>query len=187
MTHHQNHSSARRRAGVLGVTAGLVLLTAACGGSPSSTGSGGSSTGSGSSSQAGGSAQAAQLAFARCMRAHGVTDYPDSGGPAQPSPGSDLDPSNPTDRAARQACQSLQPRTYLPPAQAGRDQTLALKFAKCMRGHGITKYPDPVPGPGGNDLINLTGLGLAVLNSPQFQAAGQACRRYQVPGGKEGP
>jgi hypothetical protein len=121
------------------------------------------------------------------MREHGVTDFPDSGGPTQPSPGSDLDPNNPTYRAARQACRSLQPTTHLNPAQAARDQADALKFAKCMREHGITKYPDPQPGAGGNDLINLTGLGLAVIDSPQFQAAKQACRRYQIPGGKEGP
>ncbi len=193
MHHNENHSAARQRAGVLAVTAGLVLLATACGGSPSSTGSGGSSTtpggpsiGSGSSSQAGGSALAGQLAFARCMRTHGVTDYPDSGGPTQPSPGSDLDPNNPTYQAARQACNSLQPHVYLPPAQAARDQALTLKFSKCMRAHGITKYPDPIPGPGGNDLINLTGI-RNLLNTPQFQAAEQACRRYQIPGGKEGP
>jgi hypothetical protein len=193
MPHNQNHSAARQRAGVLAVTVGLVLLTAACGGSPSSIGSGGSSTGSGrsstssgSSSQAGGPPQTGQLAFARCMRAHGVADFPDSGGPTQPSPGSDLDPANPTYRAARQACHSLQPTTYLPPAQAGRDQALALKFADCMRAHGITKYPDPQPGAGGNDLINLTGI-RNLLNTPQFHAAAHACRRYQIPGGKEGP
>ena len=34
------------------------------------------------------------------MRSHGVTDYPDSG-QVQASPGSDLDLSNPTYRAAR--------------------------------------------------------------------------------------
>lgn len=121
------------------------------------------------------------------MRAHGVTDYPDSGGPTQPSPGSDLDPNNPTYRAARQACQSLMPTEHLSPAQAARDQAIVLKFAKCMREHGITKYPDPQPGADGNDLINLTRLGVGVINSPQFQAAQRACRRYQVPGGKEGP
>jgi hypothetical protein len=179
MPHNQNHPAGRQRAGVLAVTAGLVLLTAACGGSPSSTGSG-------SSPQAGGPPQAGQLAFARCMRAHGVADFPDSGGPTQPSPGSDLDPGSPTYRAARQACQSLQPRVYLPPAQAARDQTLALKFAICMRGHGITKYPDPQPGAGGNDLINLSGI-RNLLHTPRFQAAAQACRRYQIPGGKDGP
>jgi hypothetical protein len=120
------------------------------------------------------------------MRVHGVADFPDSGGPTQPSPGSDLDPANPTYRAARQDCHSLQPTIYLPPAQAARDQALALKFSECMRAHGITKYPDPQPAAGGNDLINLTGI-RNLLNTPQFLAAEHACRRYQIPGGKEGP
>jgi len=56
------------------VTAAIVLLVAACGGGPSSTGSRGSSTGSGGSPAAAGPPQSQELAFARCMRAHGVTD-----------------------------------------------------------------------------------------------------------------
>ena len=174
MHHDENHSRARRRAALVTVTAGIALLTAACGGSPSSTSSAGSPN-------AEGSAQAQQLAFARCMRAHGVTDYPDSGGPIQASPGGDLDPGNPTYRAARQACQSLQPTEHLSPAQAAQNNADALKFSACMRDHGITKYPDPHVGTGGNDTVNLTGID---LNSPQFQAAQQACRRYAPPDGK---
>lgn len=164
---------------MLAVTAGIVLLAAACGGNPSSTGPSGSPN-------AGGSAQSQQLAFARCMRAHRVTDFPDSGGLThlpQASPGSDLNPNNPTNRAARQACQSLLPTVHLNPAQAAQTLAIGLKFSKCMRNHGITNYPDPGPhnGPGGGWGINLSGVD---LNSPQFQAAQQACRRYQVPNGK---
>jgi hypothetical protein len=176
MHHDENHSRARRRAAMLAGTAGLALLTAACGGSPSSTGSGGSPN-------AGGSAQSQQLAFARCMRAHGVTGFPDSGVLIQASPGSALDPSNPTYRAARQACQSLLPTVHLNPAQAAQTLANGLKFSKCMRNHGITNYPDPGPhnGPGGGWGIDLSGID---LNSPQFQAAQQACRHYQAPKGK---
>jgi hypothetical protein len=177
MHHDENHSRARRRATILAVTASIALLTAACGGSPSSAGS----AGSGGSPNAGASAQSRQLAFARCMRSHGVTDYPDSGGPIQASPGRDLDPGNPAYRAAQQACQSLGPTENLTPAQAAQDNADALKFSQCMRSHGITKYPDPQAGIGGNDTINLTGID---LNSPQFLAAQQACRRYVPPNGK---
>jgi hypothetical protein len=159
---------------MVAVTVSIALLTAACGGRPSSTGSAGSPN-------AEGSAQAQQLAFARCMRSHGVTDYPDSGGPIQASPGSDLDPSNPAYRAARQACQSLQPTENLNPAQAAQDNADALKVSACMRNHGITKYPDPQVGAGGNATVNLSGI---ELNSPQFQAAQQACRHYAPPNGK---
>ncbi len=171
-----------QRAGVLAVTAGIVLLVAACGGGPSSTGSGGSSTGSGGSPTAAGPPQSQELAFARCMRAHGVTDFPDSGGPLQPSPGSDLDLNNPTYRAAQQACRSLEPGGHLSPAQVAQNDTNALKFAKCMRNHGIIKYPDPIPeGAGGNEQISLFGI-RNLLNTPQFHAAAQACRRYGIIG-----
>jgi len=180
MPHHENHSVVRRRTGALAVAAGIAALAAACGGSPSSVAAAGSSTAAGGTSQAGGSAQSQQLAFARCMRSHGIADYPDSG-PVQASAGSDLDPGNPTYRAAQQACQSLRPTEKLSPAQAAQNNAAALKYAECMRSHGITKYPDPQVGTGGNDTLNLTGID---LNSPQFQAAQQACRKYQVPNGK---
>ena len=176
MHHDENHFRARRRGATLAVTAGIALLTAACGGSLSSTGHGGSPN-------AEGSAQSQQLAFARCMRAHGVTDYPDSGGPIQASPGSDLDPSNPTYRAARQACQSLLPTVNLNPAQQAQANADALKFSECMRNHGITKFPDPHGGTGGNSTVDLRGLGID-LNSSQFQAAQQACHHYLGPNGK---
>ena len=53
-----------RRTGALAVTIGLVLLTAACGGSPGAVSSPSGSTASASF--------VARLAFARCVRANGV-------------------------------------------------------------------------------------------------------------------
>jgi hypothetical protein len=51
------------------------------------------------------------LAFSKCMRAHGLTDFPDPspGGGLQLSggPGSNLRPDNPVFQAAQQACQSI--------------------------------------------------------------------------------
>ncbi len=77
-----------RRAGVLAVMAGLVLLTAACGGSLSSSGSpsttgGPSSTGTGGASS---SFVSHDLAFARCVRAHGVPNFPDPNANGQEPP-----------------------------------------------------------------------------------------------------
>lgn len=185
MRHDENHPHPRRRAAILLAAAGIVLLTAACGGSPAATGSGNSSSAGSSpgSPQATGSPQSRQLAFARCMRAHGITDFPDSGSPIQPSPGSDLNPDNPTYQAARQACRALQPVMHPDPSQAAQSLADALKFARCMREHGITNYPDPGPhsGPGGGPGIDLRGVD---VHSPQFQAATGACRQYQSPNGK---
>jgi hypothetical protein len=64
------------------------------------------------------------LAFSKCMRAHGITDFPDPqsngdmGVTAQP--GSDLAPNNPQFQSAQRACQS-----FLPGGAAGPPQTSA--------------------------------------------------------------
>jgi hypothetical protein len=47
-----------------------------------------------------------------------------------------------------------------------------LAFSKCMRGHGVTSFPDPGPGGGG-----LNSAGTAInLSSPAFKAAQATCR-----------
>lgn len=174
MKHSENHRRARQRAAVLAATAGIALLTVACG-SPSSAGRPSSAASGNSSSQL--------VAFAQCMRAHGVTDYPDSGAVNGATPGSDLDPSNPTYQAARQACQSLHPTIHGNQSQAAQNLAAGLNFARCMRQHGITNYPDPGPhsGPNGGYGVNLSGVD---TNTPQFQAAKQACQQYQNPDSK---
>jgi hypothetical protein len=62
-------------------------------------------------------AQAAALAFSKCMRSHGVSTFPDpqfgSGGAVRISlkatPGSNLDPNSPIFQRAQQKCGSLLP------------------------------------------------------------------------------
>jgi hypothetical protein len=68
-----------RTAAAIIAAAALALLAAACGSSPSSAGSGGSSNAGGSAkpSTAGGSANARLVVFSRCMRSHGVPNFPD--------------------------------------------------------------------------------------------------------------
>jgi hypothetical protein len=61
----------------------------------------------GGGTQHGSSDQAAALKFAQCMRANGVPDYPDPTGNSQAvhaTPGSDLNPANPTYQAASTLC-----------------------------------------------------------------------------------
>jgi hypothetical protein len=119
------------------------------------------------------------------MRAHGVTDFPDSGALGNASPGGDLDPGNPAYQAARRACQPLWPHASQDPAQSAQAATNSLRFARCMRGHAITNFPDPNPhgGPSGHGGFDLRGLGID-MHSPQFQAATQACQHYLGPNGK---
>ncbi|MGH3158773.1 MAG: hypothetical protein ACRDNF_19675 [Streptosporangiaceae bacterium] len=120
------------------------------------------------------------LTYAQCMRTHGAPAYPDPvQGPGGywaflSTPGSEV--GNPPAAAAK-ACQKLAPKQgALPPSviQAARER--GLKLATCMRAHGITNFPDPVVSKGGIG-INLHGLD---QNSPQFQAAQQACQAYRL-------
>jgi hypothetical protein len=134
----------------LAAAAAVILVSAviaACGsGSPSSSGFAGSS--GSNPSQAG--AQQEGLSFARCMRSHGVLQFPDptaNGGiNLDDIPG--ISPSSPAFKAAQTACQHLLPVKRPPsgPPSAHAYGRL-LHWAKCMRAHGISGLPDPKPDP----------------------------------------
>ena len=103
--HRGRRRAQQRSAGLLAAAlACLALLATACS-SPAKTGTG--------AGPAGGSARHSALAFSRCMRAHGISDFPDpssQGGIAlSPKPGGDLDPNNPRFQAANRACQHDMP------------------------------------------------------------------------------
>jgi hypothetical protein len=55
------------------------------------------------------------LAFSKCMRAHGIKDFPDPSGNGiqlKGGPGSDLNPQNPQFQAAQQACGNFLPGKF---------------------------------------------------------------------------
>jgi hypothetical protein len=71
------------------------------------------------------------------------------------------------------------------------DYTRALKFASCMRSHGVQNFPDPTSnGAGGMQIMRTPGStkvnGVSV-NGPAFQSAMQACRSYLPNGGHPKP
>jgi hypothetical protein len=169
-----------QRAGVLAVTAGLVLLTAACGSSPSSSSAGGqSSGGSGSQSSAGGGGSSGtsklvsgQVAFARCVRAHGVANYPDPDASGQ-EPASTKNLANtPQFTAASNACRHLIQGLA---TQFQADLRSYVKFAECMRAHGVPNFPDPSTDPDGSPVFTLTHVGIN-LQSPQVRSAALGCQ-----------
>lgn len=128
------------------VIAGAVLaLLAACGGSPSPGGSGGSSNAGGPANSQSANSQKL-LAFARCMRSHGVPDFPDpnSSGVLPKRQVAQLTVSNSQFPAAHRACERLLPNGGQPTAaqtqQAWNDMR---NFARCMRSHGVPNWPDP--------------------------------------------
>jgi hypothetical protein len=110
------------------------------------------------------------VAFAACMRSHGVPDFPDSG---KLPPG--IDPNSPQYQAAQDACQSLLPvggGKQFDTAQ----QKAFIEFSACVRAHGVPNFPDPIfPATGGAQLPNVAGLD---PSSPRVAAAMQACQRY---------
>ena len=122
---------------------GLALVVAACSSGPSSAGSGGSP-------DAGGSASSQALAFALCMRSHGVPKYPEpNSSNTMPNGLPKVGPQHlavtmSEFQAAREACGHLLPNGGHA-AQSAAQQLLSdgLKFARCVRSHGVLNWPDP--------------------------------------------
>lgn len=186
--------------------ASVSLALAGCGGSSStgvahlSTGKGASSASSprgASSAESAASPQQAAIAYAKCMRASGVPNFPDpnaSGGFLfHASAG--MDRSSSLFKAAQAKCQKLMPGGG-PPAPGSSTnpsrQTLArfLNIARCMRQHGVYDFPDPrtsVPanpfGSGGAGVISdieeviliFPGAIEQQVTSPAFTRATAAC------------
>ena len=161
----------------------LALLAAACSsGSPSSAGSGGSPN-------AGGSADSQRaLAYSRCMRSHGVPKYPDPGSSNElPNGLPKVDPqrlgvSSSQYQAAQRACAHLLPNGgQMTQAQSQRDLRAMLRFARCMRSHGVPNWPDPSNGSAGwgFNLVHVHGFD---PNSPQVDNKMSECAR-QLPAG----
>ncbi|HTX12453.1 MAG TPA: hypothetical protein VME22_27795 [Solirubrobacteraceae bacterium] len=156
---------------VAGLLAAGVLL-AGCGGSSPN----GSSTQSATASSAK-NFQQKFVAFASCMRSHGVTDYPDpqftgSGG-VRISPGQ-ANPNTPAFKSAQADCHQLLPNGGEPVGIGGTQaKAQEVKFADCIRAHGVPNFPDPSHD-GAFDLP--PGLN---PQAPQFSQAMHACKRVQ--------
>jgi hypothetical protein len=184
-----------RAGGAFFAVAGLSLMLAACGG-PSSSGVAqlGTTTTLVSSSSHSSTASTQirdALAFARCMRSHGVLNYPDpnsAGGLPKVGP-QQLDVSTTQFQAAQTACKSRLPSSGQS-SQAWDQQTMnALwKFARCVRSHGVPNWPDPLaesdPGQVGTPGFPRTLQGIDT-NSPQVKDAMNACQ-HLIPGYSSG-
>jgi hypothetical protein len=173
-----------RRIAAMVATAGLVLGASACGGSKGDHVAQLGSTATQSSVSTSASSQGnGALAFARCMRSHGVPSFPDPDSRGD-SPSFHTGVSKQTSSAANAACKHL-----LPSGGDGRgtvtrgDQqklTFALKVARCMRSHGFPTYPDPpsasTSSQGSGTRFEGTGID---TKSPRFQAAETACEKQE--------
>ena len=144
--------------------AAAALMTAACGGgSPNTAGSAG----------AGQSRLAQALAYAHCMRSHGVPNFPDP----TSAGGFVMNPSNSSSlqghQSARTACGRLYPnegKATPDPAQQAQQQRQGLVFAACMRRHGFPNFPDDWSG----NVGQLISAGIDP-SSPQLNAGLTKC------------
>jgi hypothetical protein len=174
-------------------TAALALVASACGGSPgnavaqlgsTTTQSTTIQSGSPSSTSAAASARTnGAVAYARCMRSNGVPNWPDpsSSGVFDKSKltSQQLDASSSRVQAAQGACSHLLPNGGSGPsaAQVQYAKALSLRFAHCVRAHGVPNFPDPdntgrIPDPATVGIDQ---------GSPKFRAANQACGKYRPP------
>lgn len=152
---------------------GCAVALAACGGSSHNSTNGGS----GSKTNPG-------IEFADCMRAHGVTNFPDPGAGGGIQIPTGANPNSPAFQSAQNACMKLLPA---PPSRGPGSESRKLqllRLAQCMRRHGLTTFPDPVSSPpspsaGFGIAFGAPGAFIAVpqtmIQSPGFQQAAAAC------------
>jgi hypothetical protein len=120
------------------------------------------------------------------MRSHGVSNFPDPtsdgqinvkfayGGKDGAPRSSGIDRMSPQYLSADQTCRHLLPGGVPTPAQNQQALAKDLKFAQCMRSHGVSNFPDPTHA----GVMHLIGVD---QNSPQYQSAQKACESL-VPG-----
>lgn len=161
--------STRQRSTVTSLTAAVAALAAGCG-----------SQGPTSSTHAPSSPIQAAYAFSRCMRQHGVTNFPDpkvSVTPgqtqiAQVAPKSLA--ASPAFNGAQRACAHLQPGPgSAESSHHGPGRLALLAFARCLRAQGLTSFPDPnAQGQITGDMITASGID---LHAPGVLTAAEHC------------
>lgn len=153
----------------LPLVAGLCLFVSACGGS--------------SAAQGTSTTQSRAVAYATCMRSHGVSKWPDpnSNGVFDKAKLGlqQLGVSSSQLQTAASSCQHLLPNGGRGPdaAQEQHVRALGLEFASCVRAHGVPSFPDPdstgrIPDPASVGVDQ---------GSPKFRAANTACGKYRPP------
>lgn len=153
------------------VLAGITLAGCSAGADPAG------SHGTGAATESSSSPDAEIAGIVACYRAHGDPSFPDPVYDPRDgrwhfatSPGS-------APLSAQQACQHLFPQASAsPPVPQAQFQQL-VKFAECMRQHGVPNWPDPAPD-------GSFGLPPSLqTKTPHDGQASQACQRYLPSGG----
>jgi hypothetical protein len=165
------------------LTAAVILsgvLVAGC--EESST----SPRGGASTSASAASAVESGVAFSRCIRSHGMPNFPDPKVSGQTvRMGSPRTIESAAFQSALRSCQRLLPKgTPGPEASSSQAQARMLEVSACMRKRGISGFPDPSTSPpsnpGNSAIIGSGGYYLAIpksidTQSPAFEQAAAAC------------
>jgi hypothetical protein len=128
----------------LAMVAMVAVISAGCGGTNSSGGT--SSTATGVNQNA--TARERAVAFSECMRANGVSAFPDPNASGKltidaVANGSSLDTSTVAFKQAMSACKDLEPPGFTGGKVTDQQRTARLAFAQCVRDNGVKDFPDP--------------------------------------------
>jgi hypothetical protein len=156
-----------------------ILLAAVCVLALSACGGGGAATGRHAQPKVASALPRVELAFARCVRAHGVPDFPNPNGHGQ-LPYARLrtihnGPLGHKESTALGSCAHLLAHTHgrvtarliaIPPREL-------LHFSACMRAHGLSAYA----GPGAGKKAQLRNVTYIRAHRGAFGRAFSACRK----------
>ena len=152
----------------------LAVVAAGCGGGSPGAASGASSTTT---------AQNGALAFARCMRSHGVAGWPDptSAGVFDKAKVRALGVSRSRLTSSSVTCSRLHPLDGPPEGQTITlaDQADYLRAAACMRSHGFPGFPDPTFQDGS---VTANVPASVDQDAPRFKRAAATCTKL-IPAG----
>jgi hypothetical protein len=159
--------------------AALALLAAGCGGG----GSPGAASGASSTTAAGAGTQNGALAFARCLRSHGLPKWPDptSSGVFDKSKLRQTGYGVSQVRAVEDgACKHLLGGvSHQGPVITAADRTDYLRAAACMRSHGFPGFPDPTFQ---TNNVRTNVPSSIDQDSAQFKSAAKICTKL-IPAG----
>jgi hypothetical protein len=155
--------------------AACALILAACGGA----GVGVSAAGTSNSGN-----NEAGLTFAKCMRGHSVSSFPDPGGAATSGIsilGISIPPTMnihaPAFQAALNVCMKAFNAGHPRPPISRSQKVAAVTFSECMRAHGVPNYPDPLFPPGGGIEIGPRPGSNVNMSAPAVAQAQKVCGR----------
>jgi len=172
-----------------GAVLAIVAISAGCG-STAGNHAGANAGNSGSGATGTSTIRAKAVKFAECMRANGVSAFPDPDASGAltidaVANGSALNTSSAAFTRALGACKDLEPAGFTGNQRSPQEQKAALAFAQCIRDNGVRYFPDPSKT---DPLVDTNRVpsaatpgGLTILN-----AAMRKCGRYAAAAGVRG-